>query len=447
MATMFTTRAGKSQIGYCTNPSTGYATAGGDLTFATGLYCFSRMKIWIPRGATINTALLKMQVIAKNNGTAQTIYNSFRAHASGDSEILTQGSLVAQRPWTAARVEWTFPWPVNPTADVTPSINVAPIVNEIIARSDYQPGGYITFMLYTDNENGSDLSVRANNDFAMTWELTVDYTENYGDLRTSVNLMDNPNLEALSAIDPASPLPFWGQNPFFGAMVGEAPNLGTIARDTTFTRLPGVPTLRFTTGTPPTENTGRSTGPYSSTHKQNELPYIFAGWIYIPSIITTQVHCGDPYLNKSHMVTERNQWVPFCSTPTDLGTGRTAFWPCVSIRGPWPGGAQIWISEPTVMVSPFRQMPFNGYTPDVKDPGLVTLVDHKYHGSGQGASREWTPRTSIVREGLLRKATRYIKRTDDILQLAEPIKGGPTVPNMPAIAISSYPAGKTISEL
>lgn len=56
-------------------------------------------------------------------------------------------------------------------------------------------------------------------------------------------------------------MPFWGQNPFYGAYVDGA-NLGTLALDTTFTRLPGASTLRFTCGTPPTENIGRSTGPW-----------------------------------------------------------------------------------------------------------------------------------------------------------------------------------------
>lgn len=443
MPTMYADRAGKSQIGYCTNSSTGYVTAAGDIAFATGLYSFSRMKVWIPRGATINSATLSFQIIAKSASTAQTIYNTIRAHASGDSPILTQGSLVAQRPWTTAIVDWTFPWPVNPPGNVIVDVNVAPIINEIISRPDYQPGGYITMMMLTTNENGSDLSVRANNDFAPTWSLNVDFTENYRDLKTSINLLNNPNLEALPAID-ATPLPFWSQNPFFGAFVDPA-NQGTIARDTSFTRLPGVPTLRFTTGTPPGD--GKRTGPYTNIVMQKELPYVFCGWIYVPSSITVAVYTGDPYLGKSQTITPRNVWTPFCSTPSDISTGRGAFWPAIHIAGGWSAGQQVWISEPAAFHSPFRQMPFNGYTPDVRDPGLVTLVDHKYIGSGQGAAREWTPRTAIVRGGTLKRASRWIKRTDGILQLAEPIKGGPTVPNMPAVAISTYPAGKTISEL
>jgi hypothetical protein len=392
--------------------------------------------------------VLTMQVVAKNAGTAQTCYNSFRAHASGDSPILTVGAAEATRPWTAARVVWNLVWTPNPPGDVIASINVAPIINEIVARSDYQPGGFITLMMYTDNENGSDMGVRANNDFAPTWGLTVDFTENYvTDLQTSFNLINNPHNELMPAIDAASPLPYWGQNPYFGAMVDPA-NQGVIARDTSFTRVPGVATMRFTTGTPPDASQAtKATGPYTTTIKQNEFPYIFAGWIYIPSAITARVWCGDPYLGNSHDITARNQWVPFCSTPSQVGTGRGTFWPAVRIMGPYQAGWQLWVSEPTVMVSPFRQMPFSGLTPDVTDPGGSVLVDHKYVGSGQGAVREWLPRTGVIRQGTLRRVPRYIKRPDGILQLAEPVKGGVTSPNMPAIPMNSYPIGKTVSEI
>lgn len=63
----------------------------------------------------------------------------------------------------------------EPASDVIANVDVKAIVSEVVSRSDYQPGGYITFRMYCNNENGSDLSVRANNDFAMTWELVVDY--------------------------------------------------------------------------------------------------------------------------------------------------------------------------------------------------------------------------------------------------------------------------------
>lgn len=447
MPIMHAERNAKSQIGYCNNSSTGYAEAGGDLSFATGIVFLARMKVWLPRGATINSANLSMQVIAKNAGTAQTSFNSFRAHYSGDSPTLIPGALEAQRPWTTARVVWNCVWPVNPTGDVIANINVKPIIDEIMARSDYQPGGFITLMMYVDNENGSDMSVRANNDFAQTWQLRVDFTENYvSDTRTLINLMNNPVQEALpSSAFGTDPVPFWGQNPFFGAFV-DAANFGTLALDNSFTRVAGVPTMRFTCAAPPAAN-DKSTGPFSTTIKQNEYPYIFCGWTYIPAAVTSQVYFGDPYIGKSHLVTARDQWVPFCSTPSDLGSGQGAFWPAVQIRAPFQAGWQVWVSEPTVLISSFKQMPFNGGTPDLKDPGLSTLVDNKRVGSGQGAVKEWLPRTGVIRSGTLRRVPRYIKRADGILQVAEPVKGGPLVPLLPPVAIQDYPAGKTVAEL
>ena len=448
MTLFWTERQGKTQIGYCSTSSAAYTQGGGDLSFATGIVFLARMRITVPRGATINTAVLSMQVVAKNAGTAQTSYHTVRAHASGDSPLLTVGVAEALRPQTSASYAWVNVWPVNPPGDVIATLDVKNIVNEIISRSDYQPGGYITFMMTTTDENGSDMSVRANNDFARSWELEVDFTQNYvSDLQTSINIINNPHNAAIPEID-ATALPYWGQNPYYGAMVDPA-NQGVIARDTSFTRLPGVATLRFTTGTPPdaTQAT-KATGPYTTTPKQNELPYIFAGWIYIPSAITSVVRAGDPYLGNINVdIPQRDQWVPFCTTPTQLGTGRGVFWPAVRILGPFQAGWQFWVSEPTVMISSFRQMPFNGSTPDVVDPGGSVLVNYKQGASTQVAVREWLPRTGVIRNGTLYRVPRFEKRSDGILQVSEPIKGGPLVTGLPATAISSYPAGKTIAEL
>lgn len=451
MTLTLTERAGKSQIGYCTNTTTGYAEAGGDLTFATGLIGLSRMKIEVPRGATINSATLSMEVVAKQAGTAQTSYNSVRAHASGDSPILKIGELEGQRPWTAAQIAWTLVWPVNPSSAVIANLNVLTIVNEIVARSDYQPGGYITFQLLIDNENGSDLSVRANNDFAMSWQLVVDYTENYRDLKCDINLLNNPNLEELPQID-STPLPFWGQNTFFGGHVDPA-NQGTIARDTSFTRVAGVPTLRFTCGTPPpAEQSHKRTGPMTVIHRTANHPYIFGGWIYVsPDIPAGQsLDIGDYWMGYTQVsVSTRGAWVPFCSNPTSVGAynGREALWPTLGLRGPYVAGWQFWISEPFVMLSSFKQMPFNGNTPDPQDPN-APLIDHKRIGSGQGAVREWVPRTAVVRGGVVKRVPRYTKRADGILQLAEPVRGGPQVQNLaPGVTVANLPATITSSEL
>lgn len=441
-------RNAKRQLGYAVSQNAAFTEGGGDISFAQDQSIFLRMKCWIPQYATINTASIKFNISVKTGSNAQSSIHTIRLHDVADSWYLVLGSPEGQRAYTALSSSWTCTWVVGSDAGgalVYSYADVKALMQAHVNRSDYRPGMSLTFRILCSNENGSDMGIRANNDFLPTPLLSVDFTPNRVDDRyVDANLMTNPNLETSTNLG-TDVLPSWGQNPFYGAMVGEAPNLGTITRDTTFTRVPGVATLKFTTGTPPTENTGRSTGPYSVTMKQNELPYVFCGWVYIPSTITTQVHAGDPYLNKSHIVTARNQWTPFCSYPTDIGTGSGAFWPTISIRGPWPGGVSIWISEPCVLISPFRKMGFNAGTPDVVDPGGATLLD--YRGSGQTAIRDWIPRTGIVRAGVPYRVPRYRMRTEGMLENAEPIKGGPPVPNLPAIAISSYPAGKTISEL
>jgi len=444
---MIQERQGKSQIGSTTGTS-GYVEGGGDISFANGQAIHIRMRNTLPRGSTINTATLTVNVTAKNAGTAQTCYNSVRAHAIGDAPILTPGAAEgATRSWTSASVSWAMVWPVSPSSEVYMSVDVKPILQELMARSDYQPGGYVSFMIYTDNENGSDMAIRANNDWLPTPRLQVDYTENYTDLRCDINLLNNGNLDSLPAIG-ADALPYWSQNPYFGVFVDPA-NQGTISRDTSFTRKPGVPTLRFTTGTVPTESgqTQKSTGPYSMTPKQSEYPYIFAGWIYIPSAVTCQVWIGDPYLGYTNqIVTARNQWVPFCSSPSDvLSPNFEAFWPAIAMRAPWQSGWQFWLSEPTVMISPFKQMPFNGYTPDVLDGGDNILVDHKK--GTQGSVREWTPRRAVIRNSIVRRYPTFTKRSDGILQLSEPVKGGVTIGNSGTTQVGSLSAQKTISEL
>lgn len=436
-------RHGKTQIGSTTGTS-GYVQGGGDINFATGQAIHIRMKSYVPKGAVINSALFRFMMVAKNAGTTQTCYNSIRAHAIGDAPPLTVGVAEGTRPWTAARVEWTATWVSVPNdTEVFLWVNIAPVVQEIVNRSDYQAGGYISFMVYTDNENGSDMGIRANNDFAPSPRLHIDYTT-YDDWQYDINLASNPNLDALPYID-STPLPFWSQGNFFGAFVDPA-NQGVIARDTSFTRVAGVPTMRFTTGTPPGDN--KRTGPYTFTPKQGDLPYIFCGWTYIPSAVTGEVFFGDPYLGKSQKIILRNQWVPFCSYPTDITTSSdyAGFYPAVQFAGGWQAGWQIWVSEPTILHSPFRRMPFNGRTPNVVDPGGSIIIDHRMTGP-QTATRQWLPRRAVLRNGTLIRRPTYSARADGLLVNAEPVKGGPQVQNLPATAISAYPAGKTISEL
>lgn len=443
-------RGFRRQIGYATSQNAAYTEGGGDINFAQDQSIFIQMKSWLPRYATINSASIRFNVSVKTAANAQSSIHTITMHNVADSWPLSPGSAEGQRAYTSG-VTWNCVWTANeqttwPDEIVYKFADVKTLLQAHVNRSDYRPGMSFTFRVLCTNENGSDMGIRANNDFLPTPRLIVDFTPNrVDDLYVDANLIRNPNLETITALEDGQ-LPGWAQNGYYGAHVTEAPNLGTIVRDTTFTRLAGVPTLKFTTGTPPTENTGRSTGPMNYLLKQNELPYIYCGWIYIPSAITTQVHVGDPYLNKSHIVTARDKWVPFSSYPTDIGTGLGGFYPTVSIRGPWPGNTSVWLSEPCVLISSFRQLGFNGYTPDVVDPGGVKLLDYRGAGS-QTAIKEWTPRTGVIRNGTLLRVPRYRLRSEGMLENVEPIKGGPLVTSLPATAVSSYPAGKTISEL
>lgn len=447
----------KSQMGFQNNSASVYEQGGGDISFATGMLIFQRMPFYVPQGATINSALLTWNLIVKNQGTTQNTSARIRAHASGDSPILRRGQSEWSgnpRPETSAYVDWTVSWNGAASGDQYNTVNVAPILQELVNRSDWTPGSYVTFITWIMNENGSDMSVRANNDFVDYPRLDATYTEAVSDRRWTVNRCENSDMSAdilpILGVGETGTVPYWWQGDYFGGHVGGA-NQGLIERDTTFTRIPGVPTMRFTCGPPEVPDANKWTGPNYGIRWETAVPFIFCGWIYISTAIPTssQVAARDPYWgHTTHTIVDRGKWVPFCTHPLTSGAPGewNNRWPAIAVKN-FQQGWQFWVSEPAFIASSFRQMPFNGGTPDVKDPGGVTLVDHIAGSSRQQASRVWTPRTAVVRNGTVKRAARYIKRTDGLLQLAESIKGGPLVTNLPAVRIDSYPAGKTISEL
>lgn len=447
MTVMIKERVYKSQFGYSTGAGAAYAEGGGDISFAVNQIMFFRFATTIPKGSTINSATLTFALGGKNLSPGNYSTHTIRAHASGDSALLRPGSVEHARPQTSAAVTWTPTWATGDP--VYSSADVKTIFQEFMNRSDFQTGGYITFMITCTNENGTDMAVRCNNDFAPSPKLTVDYTEPVTDTRWEFNRIENSEFNpTLNGLDGANPVPGWGQNEFYGFSAAPA-NQGTLAIDTSFTRVPGIPTLRFTTGTPAeAPNNNRSTGPYCAFRTEAWEPTIFCGWIYIPTSISTSynVRAQEAFNGGSHIITARGVWTPFCTNVITSGSGAGTRWWAV-LMNPYVAGQQFWISEPTYMTSAFRQMPFNGLTPAVKDVGGSTLISHRSTAGRQQSVREWIPRTAVKKNGVLVRAPRYIKRTDGLLQLAEPVKGGPTVPNMPAVAISSYPAGKTISEL
>ena len=452
MPELRTKHTAKSQMGFQNSGGAVYEQGGGDISFHVGLTIFQRVTTWdIPQGATINSATLTWNLIVKTQSTTQNSSLRTRAHASGDSPILRLGQNErAARPETSAARDWTANWNGTAGSDQYSTIDVAGILQELVNRPDWTPASYITFVTTVLNENGSDMSVRANNDFVPYPRLEVTWTNPVRDQLWTTNRCENSDFGTDVQVvgTDGNTVPYWFQGNFFGGFVDSA-NMGTMVRDTTFTRLPGIPTLKFTTGTPPTDVYKR-TGPTIGVPWRDNTPFTFSGWAYFPSNIpqASAASAGDPYRGASASITARDQWVPFCSTPTwDASDedGWTARYPAFSINQFQPGWS-FWLSEPCFTTLPFKHMPFNGLTPDVKDPGGVTLIDHRSTASGQQAYRLWTPRTSVLRGGVQKRVARYRKRSDGLLDLAEPIKGGVTAANMPAIPLNTYPAGKTISE-
>jgi len=454
MPELRTRHTAKSQMGSQLSSTGTYAQGGGDIAFSVGMLIFQRMATWdIPQGATINSALLTWNLIVKTQTTTQNASLRVRAHAIGDSPILRTGTNEwsnGTRPETSAYVDWTPSWNGAATGDQYSTVNVASVLQELVNRPDWTPASYVTFITYVMNENGSDMSVRANNDFVPYPRLEVTWTDPVRDQTFTVNRCENSDFGTdIQAIGTdGNTVPYWFQGNFFGGFVDSA-NMGTMVRDTSFTRLPGVPTLRFTTGTPPAE-TNKRTGPTMGVPWRDKVPFTFSGWVYIPGYIPYLSHfaAGDPYRGASALVAARDAWVPFCSTPTwDASDedGWTARYPAVSILN-FQAGWQFWISEPCFTSLPFKHMPFNGRTPDVLDPSGSTLIDHRSTASGQQAYRLWTPRTSVLRSGTQRRVARYRKRPDGLLDLAEPVKGGVTSANMPAVPMNTYHSTKTIAE-
>lgn len=456
MAKMVQERALQSQFGVTVTDATAYGKGGGDAAFAVGQNIYVRFNTRIPKGSVINSATVRFQLAVKTQTTAQFSTHEVRADARGDSPVLRPGVLEATRLLTSTVVSWTPQWPASPPdpAAVFGVINVKPLLDELMARSDYVPGGYVTFVVRCVNENGSDMSVRLNNIFAPSPRLEVDFTPPVSDLFIDFNRCENSEfssiLDGLGDDDPATTgnIPGWGQNAFFGGWVDPASaSRCTMAVDTSFTRLPGIPTLRITAGTPPA--TPAFTGPMAGFLQQPGEGFIFAGWVYLPAATSgMDVYAGDAYdsfYNISGL--PRGVWRPFCSAPLSNTTpDQIIRWPAIGIRN-FVAGTQFWISEPMFLASPIRQMPFNGLTPD-RSQGYV---DHLSTISSMASRREWVPRRTMLIGGVPKRTPSWTRRSDvatAIVELSEPVKGGPQIGALPAgVTIGGLPAGQTVTEL
>lgn len=424
-------RTAKSQIGsQATNVSgSTYSIGGGDISFANGQVIMLRIPTILPRKAVINSATVKFNMVVKTPANAQSSVHRIWGHASGDSPMLIPGvNEWGARPTTTAVVGWTATWNANedqttPGGLVYRTVNITSIISELVNRADWVPGGYITLHILCDDETGSDMGVRANNDFQPSASVQIDYTEFAVNERVTFNMCENSEfgVPVQSIGTDGNTVPYWMQANYFGAFV-DNPNLGTMQRDTSFTRLPGVPTLRFTCGTPPSDQNLR-TGPSYTMNDNVNYSTVLCGWVFIPNGVGVtapdDVFVGDPYRSTfAKTISQRGQWVPFCTDPDPIvGSQWGGRFFTVGLKN-FTAGQQFWLSEPAIIRSDFRQMPFNGKSP-ARSPG----IDHQATAGGMLSARVWTPKRYMKVGNSMRAFPSWIKRTDGIFQLAEPVKG------------------------
>jgi hypothetical protein len=417
-------RIWKSQIGsQLTQDGATYTQGAGDINFAVGQIIMIRMFVDVPRGATINSATIQCNMIVKNGGTTQSSTHVVTACRADDTPVLVPGASEIwryQQP-TSAETVWTPVWPANPPGDVELFIDVKPQVQQIVNRANWRPGNFITFLIHCTDEQGSDMGIRANNDFVHSPILAIDYSSAPSDTWWSVNYVPNPNAYgSLSSLDSANTsLAGWYQSPFFGGYV-DAANQGTLVTDASFTVPSGIPSFKFTTGTPPAAN-DKNTGVFcQSTYTGNES-LIFCGWVYVPASVTERVSFEFVYfgLYTDVVITARNTWVPFCTAPHDFaGDNSIVRYASLRIAPPFTAGRNIWFSQPTILKSKFRQMPFTGLTPD------KTYLTHHNTASDQNGSREWKPRQALKLDGVnIRKYPKWYKNQFGILQPVDTVAG------------------------
>jgi hypothetical protein len=222
----------KSQMGFQNDAGSVYQEGGGDISFSVGMLIFQRMPLWIPQGATITAANLMWNLVVKNGDTAQNASLRIRAHAHGNSPMLRLGQnewSSGPRPETSAYTDFNPTWPANPPGDVNVNSNVAGILQELVNRSDWLPGSYVTFITWVMNENGSDMSVRANNDFVDYPRLDVSWTEPVRDQKYTVNRLENsefnPSILGIRSAGNNDAAPYWWQGDYYrGQLAGLAVN-------------------------------------------------------------------------------------------------------------------------------------------------------------------------------------------------------------------------------
>lgn len=409
-----------SQAGYQQGSGGAYTQGAGDINFANDQMAFVRFSVEIPKGATITSAVLTLNMVAKND-TAQSCNNVIGFQQSGDPLRLIPGSTNEWPSRWAGGQSWVPSWTalrVRPSDSLRfADVDVTSLVSAVTSRSDWKPGAGLVCMIYTSDETGSDMGFRANNDFLPKPELNITYTvPAEPTTRQQINACENSEFDsALDNVETGrtdSSLPGWYQNPHFGSYVDPA-NYGTFARTTDVSRVSGRRVAKFTTGA--ADGINKYAGIYCQAPIPSSTPYVFCGWCYIPSATVEQVSFGSVYEGGQDIVTERDQWVPFCSTPVQHASanGVAYLYFTVAIAGPRPAQRVVYISEPAIVQSAHRIMPFNGQS--TNKPRLT----HQQTAGFQRSNRIWTPRTMVPVSGTPRARSRWTRHPRGMMILSE----------------------------
>lgn len=398
------------QQGYSTSTGT-YVAATANMSFAADQYLYYRFPIDVPKGATINSATLRLPFSVKTETTAQSSFHTIYLHNSGNSPSLVPGVNETGRATGAGSVAWNPTWASTDTGRKVDQINVNTLISNLIARSDYQTGGYVTFLILCTNENGSDMNLSTTYDsFAEKVALHIDYTEN-------VNLPTRWNINRIHSSAFVSSIgDDWGGNPLYGAHTDTPP---TTSLDLGMRRTTTNGAMKITL---PAPQETRSTGVITYiTDMSPNGPWTFSGWLYVPSYVTSQVDVGFAYqgIQFGQVITERDTWVPFCTPSYTNSSGNPGdvvlVMPMVQIRSPFVAGWEIWLSEPACYLSNGpRQMPWTGTTPS------DSIVSHYHTGPTDDSRsvRTWIPKTTIP--GQTRPSPSYRLHESGLFKLSEP---------------------------
>lgn len=375
------------------------AAGSANLSMAVGQSILYRFPTYIPVGATVTAATLKLPYGVKFQDQASTSTNVVRIHAHHNAPMLIEGANVGttNRPRNSASATFTANWTANQanTAPVA-SVNVLSLINSLYQFNSFQAGGHVVLFVECTAETGD-------------MNFSVDLAGSYGGT--------SPSLE-ITFTYPAQPTEFWDfnllSNPsFYGTTdswfctdVFGSQVVGSIARDTSFT-YNGRTTLKFTA---PAPSGSMKTNVMTSALAHPSESHIFCGMIYIPSSVTGVVEAGFAYYaGNTNIITARNTWVPFCSEPLTTGTGTTDLYPYVTLSG-FTAGQNFWLADCAVYRSSVKQTPFSAWS----SKGSSFAV-HARHSVAKGTIARVTYPTDYYNDGTaLRPRRKFVKGNDGI---------------------------------